>query len=289
MHDHVDPRSATALATAPSDLPEPMQPLPHRVIERRIEGPQVVTLALAPLDRAIEVPQPGQFLMVWVFGVGEVPISVSGRRPDGTIELTVRAAGATSSSIVDVGLGEVLGARGPYGTGWPLHAVGDHDVVVMAGGLGVAPLRLALDALTNGTAPPRRLTILFGAREPNQLLYPDDIERWTAAGAEVHLTVDAADRRWHGAVGTVTALLGRLGPVGDLAFVCGPELMMLSGARALAAQHVPPDQIHVSLERNMHCGVAHCGRCQLGPLLLCRDGAVVSWDRVAEMMAVRGR
>lgn len=277
----------------PHSAAEPMTPVPHRVVERRVEGPQVVTLTLQALDAPLPSPAPGQFVMLWSFGVGEVPISVSGTGPDGSVELTVRDAGATSGAIVAADVGEVLGVRGPYGTAWPLDAVGGRHVVVMAGGLGLAPLRLALDVLadpvTAGIAPPAHVALLIGAREPAQLLYTDDVRRWAAEGLDVHLTVDAADRSWHGAVGTVTAQLGRLGPSGDLAFVCGPELMMISAARALEAQHVDPGSIHVSLERNMHCGVAHCGRCQLGPFLLCRDGAVVPWDRVGELMAVRGR
>lgn len=272
---------------------EPMQPHPHRVVARRVEGPQVVTLTLQPLGQHLARPRPGQFVMVWVVGVGEIPISVSGIGPDGQLDLTVRAAGATSSAIVAHEVGDVLGARGPYGTAWPVDAVAGHEVVVMAGGLGLAPLRLALDALASELDDPDpgvgRVSLLLGAREPGQILYSDDIARWERAGIAVHLTVDAADRRWHSAVGTVTALLGRMGPLGDVAFVCGPELMMLSAARALEAQHVDPSRIHVSLERNMHCGVAHCGRCQLGPVLLCRDGAVVTWDRVSDLMGVRGR
>ena len=130
---------------------------------------------------------------------------------------------------------------------------------------------------------------MLGARTPEQLLYPKSIGAWVAAGAVVHPTVDAADRTWHGAVGTATAQLERLAQGHDLAFVCGPELMLISAARAAVGLGTAADDVWVSLERNMHCGIAHCGRCQLGPLLLCRDGAVVRWSTVADLLEVRGR
>ena len=121
------------------------------------------------------------------------------------------------------------------------------------------------------------------------MLFAADLRRWESLGVDVHLTVDAADRAWAGSVGTATELVDRVGAGHDGAFVCGPELMMTSAARAVIAHGADPGQVWVSLERNMHCGVAHCGRCQLGPLLLCRDGAVVRWDRVSELLEERGR
>jgi anaerobic sulfite reductase subunit B len=280
-----------ALIAEPATLvAEPMEPLPYRVVTRSVEGPDVVTIGLAPAgDRSVATPRPGQFLMVWANGVGEIPISVSGIGIDGALELTVRRVGATSEAIVDARVGDVLGARGPYGTAWPLEEADGRDAVVVAGGLGVAPLRLAIEGLVARRRDPHRLHVVIGARRPDQLLYADDYVRWREAGAQVVTTVDAADRDWAGAVGTATELLGRHDLRGDVAFVCGPELMMVWTARALLRTGMPAERIHVSLERNMHCGVAHCGRCQLGPLLLCRDGAVVRWDRVAGLMAVRGR
>jgi NAD(P)H-flavin reductase len=269
---------------------EPMTPLPYCVATRTSDGPDVVTLGLVPAGTdVVGVPAPGQFLMVWVDGVGEIPISVSGLGDDGLVELTVRRVGMTSEAIVGAALGDVLGARGPYGTAWPIDETDGRDTVVVAGGLGVAPLRLAIEALIERRRDPHRLHVVIGARRPDQLLYTDSYDRWRAAGAQVVTTVDAADRDWTGAVGTATELLGRHDLRGDVAFVCGPELMMVWTARALLRTGMAGDRIHVSLERNMHCGIAHCGRCQLGPLLLCRDGAVVRWDRVAELMAVPGR
>jgi NAD(P)H-flavin reductase len=163
------------------------------------------------------------------------------------------------------------------------------DVVVLAGGLGLAPLRMAIDRLVLGHHVPRSVNVLVGARQPSDLLLPADLARWAGNGATIRTTVDTADRSWHGSVGVVTTLLDRDPVRADLAFVCGPEVMMAASVRALMKTGLAADHIYASLERNMHCGIAHCGRCQLGPLLLCRDGAVVRWDQAAELVAVRGR
>lgn len=280
---------------------EPMAPRAHRVQRRAVDGPDTVTLHLVPEtehDR-LGPAGPGQFLMVWAFGIGEIPISVSGVEPDGTIELTVRAAGATSAAIAAAHTGDLVGLRGPFGTTWPLGSTRDADVVVIAGGLGLAPLRMAVESLVGGATAARSVTVLVGARRPDQLLYPEDRERWrrlgrdrlgsTATQVAVDSIVDAADQRWTGRLGTVTDLWAAHRRRADVAFVCGPERMMLATAQVLVADGIAADRVHVSLERNMHCGVAHCGRCQLGPVLLCRDGAVVDWARVGALVEVQGR
>jgi anaerobic sulfite reductase subunit B len=270
--------------------PEPMTPEPHRVVGVVHETPDVVTLTVEPVGDDLVENRPGQFVMVWAFGVGEIPVSVSGIADGGRSALTVRGVGAVSDAIVAARPGDLLGLRGPYGTAWPIEEAVGRDVLVVAGGLGLAPLRMAIDELA---APsdrrPRSLTVVMGAREPDQVLFAADLRRWRSLGVDVHVTVDAAGRSWAGSVGTATQLVARLGERHDVAFVCGPELMMTSAARAAVVQGTDPRQVWVSLERNMHCGIAHCGRCQLGPLLLCRDGAVVRWDRVTELLRERGR
>ena len=266
---------------------DPLTPVPHRVVAVDVEASDVVTLTLEPLSDALVPARPGQFVMVWVFGVGEIPVSVSNVDDTGRFALTVRAVGAVSNAVVAARPGDTLGARGPYGTLWPVADTEDRDVLVVAGGLGLAPLRTAIDELAVGGL--RRLTVVVGAREPDQVLFAADLRRWRHLGVDVQITVDAASRRWEGAVGTATDAVARLGAAHDVAFVCGPELMMTTAARATIAQGTDPANVWVSLERNMHCGIAHCGRCQLGPLLLCRDGAVVRWDRVAELLRERGR
>jgi NAD(P)H-flavin reductase len=279
-------------AIAQPMTPDPMTPEPHRVVGIVNETPDVVTLTVEPVAEELAAIRPGQFVMVWAFGVGEIPVSVSGVADGGRVALTVRAVGAVSDAIAASRPGDLLGLRGPYGTTWPTEEAVGRDVLVVAGGLGLAPLRTAIDKLASSGRPdrgPRSLTVVMGAREPDQVLFADDLRRWRSLGVDVHLTVDAAGRGWTGAVGTATQLVARLGDRHDLAFVCGPELMMTSAARATVVQGADPRHVWVSLERNMHCGIAHCGRCQLGPLLLCRDGAVVRWDRVTELLRERGR
>lgn len=267
---------------------DPMAPWPYGIVRGVRETADTVSLQLTPLDRAVERPLPGQFVMVWVLGVGEIPISVSAVQGDDLV-LTVRSVGAVSAALVATEAGDPIGVRGPFGTAWPTTVAVGRDLLVVAGGLGLAPLRMAVDELLTGRDRAGSVTLVVGARAPDQLLYLDGMSEWESAGASVHLTVDAADRAWHGAVGTATSQLERLGRHYDLAFVCGPEVMMTSAARSVAALGTSSDDVWVSLERNMHCGVAHCGRCQLGPLLLCRDGPVVRWDVVAGLLEVRGR
>lgn len=269
---------------------EPMQPEPYEVIARVVDTADIVTLTLAPRGRLLPDALPGQFMMLWAFGVGEIPISISGVGTNGSVALTVRSVGAVSSAVVRSEVGALLGLRGPYGTAWPVADAAGRDVIVVAGGLGLAPLRLAIDALaTRGPWAPSRLSVVIGARGPEQLFYAIDLRRWGAAGAHVYATVDAADRNWTGHVGTATALIERIAEPHDLALVCGPEIMMTTAARALISTGTPPDQLYLSLERNMHCGIGHCGRCQLGGRLLCRDGAVVRWPDVDALLAVRER
>jgi NAD(P)H-flavin reductase len=266
---------------------DPFEPVPYRVVEIHRETLDVVTVVAAPAERALLPAAPGQFMMVWAFGVGEIPISVSRMAEGERVLLTVRAVGRVSDAVIGLQVGDVLGLRGPFGTAWPIAEVAGSDVMVVAGGLGLAPLRMAIDALVaEGT---RRVTIVVGSREPAQMLFPDDLAKWIRQGASVHQTVDKGDREWPHGVGTATAMVERLHDPHDAAFVCGPELMMSSAVRALLHQGVPSDRTWVSLERNMHCGIGHCGRCQLGAMLLCRDGAVARWDTVEELMEVRER
>ena len=179
--------------------------------------------------------------------------------------------------------------RGPFGTGWDVASAAGRDIVIVAGGIGLAPLRpVVLTALADRSRY-GRIVLLAGARTPGDLLYADELDRWRRDGVEVAVTVDQADSGWSGEVGLVTALIkpAGLAPGNSVAFICGPDIMMRVTADALAALGIPAGRIRVSLERNMRCGAAWCGHCQLGPLLVCRDGPVVGYDRAAALMRVR--
>jgi NAD(P)H-flavin reductase len=245
-----------------------LTPVSVGVTERRRETHDTWTLRL---DGDLPIA-PGQFAMLYAFGAGEAPISVSA--VDGGVEHTIRAVGAVTSALCEA---ETIGVRGPYGNTWPLEEAAGREVVVVAGGIGLAPLRPVVRALGS------RAIVLYGARAPQELLYVDELASW---GAQV--TVDAPSAGWDGPVGVVTKLIERadFDPASAAAMICGPEVMMRFAAAALLERGMPADAIWVSLERGMRCGVGHCGHCQLGRLLICRDGPVFRYDLVEPLLRV---
>jgi anaerobic sulfite reductase subunit B len=289
---------------------EPMTPVPYLVVSRHQENADTVTLDLAPRGQPLPPYLPGQFSMVYAFGVGEVPISVSGVGPQpDRLSHTVRAVGKVTEALCDARPGDELLLRGPYGNDWSLGGSrapqGDgweaenattlgtgpgEDLVVVAGGVGLSPLRPVVLTALSEPGHYGWLTVLAGARSPQELVHRDDLARWHALG-EALVTVDDPGRSWVGPIGQVTALLPAavFRPERTTAFVCGPEPMMCAVASALIGRGVAPDRIRVSLERNMRCAVGWCGHCQLGPVLLCRDGPVLTWDRAAELLSVPER
>lgn len=279
-----------AVATAePLLSPGPMVPRSFVVRERGQETSDTWTLTLEALDGDSPAVGPGQFMMVYVFGIGEVPISVSGpsdRR--GPVVLTVRAVGAVTEAICATEPGGVLGLRGPLGTTWPIAASRGADVVVIAGGIGLAPLRPVVLHALEQRPEFGQVVVLYGARTPQDLLYPSELEDWST-DATVDVTVDAAQIGWQGKVGVVPKLIpdAAFDPAKAVAFVCGPEIMMRFTIEALLERGLPPERIHVSLERNMRCGLGHCGHCQLGPTLICRDGPVYSYETAGPWLEVR--
>lgn len=263
-------------------------PVPYRVAARTDETSDTAELVLDPMTVPLPPFVPGQFAMVYAFGIGDIPLSLSGL--DGhRLTHTVRAVGAVSRALHGLPPGATVGVRGPFGTGWELPAAQGRDLLVVAGGVGLAPLRPLVRAVLATPRQYGRLTVLIGTRTPDDLLCTRDVEAWRTGGARVHVTVDRPDDGWQGDVGVVTALLDRaeFDPGNAAAFVCGPETMMRATARDLTHRGLAPDRIRLSLERTMHCGTGHCGHCQLGPLLLCRDGPVVPWRRAQPLLSVR--
>lgn len=271
--------------------PSPMAPEPVRILQVRKETADTFTLRLTPPRADGFAFAPGQFNMLYVFGVGEVAISISGdpaRR--GELVHTVRAVGTVTRAMRRLGKGEVLGARGPYGRPWPLAEARGADVVVVAGGLGLAPLRPVVYHLLRHRADYGRVILLVGARRPEDLLFRGELVRWQARqDIQVQVTVDRAGPGWSGPVGVVTALLARVGFDAEraAAFVCGPEVMMRFTARELNRRGVTDERIYLSLERNMRCALGLCGRCQLGPTFVCKDGPVLRYDRLLPFFNLR--
>jgi anaerobic sulfite reductase subunit B len=266
-----------------------MTPLPFRVRDRLRETADTWTLELEPLAEPV-LPRPGQFTMLYAFGVGEVPISTSGAPAgDGLLRHTVRAVGPVTRALVGVEPGGVVGVRGPFGTTWPLDDAAGGDLAVVAGGIGLAPLR---PAVLHALAQRERygaVCVLMGARSPAELLYADQLQDWRARfDLDVTVAVDTALAGWYGRVGFVAQLVpgAAFDPARTTALVCGPEIMMTTSARALLERGMPRERIYVSMERNMQCGVGHCGHCQLGPMLICRDGPVFRYDEVQRLMEV---
>lgn len=262
----------------------PWQPTPREIVRRTRETADTFTLGLDAGERGLPF-QPGQFNMIYVFGVGEAAISISGdpARPDRLVH-TIRAVGTVTTALAKLRRGSAVGIRGPFGSAWPLDAAAGGELVVIAGGLGLAPLRPVIYHALRHRDRFRRVTVLYGARSPADLVYRGELERWQARGLDVRVTVDhAADPGWTGPVGVVPALIADvpLDPATAVAMICGPEVMMRFCVRALAVRGLPAARVFVSLERNMRCAVGLCGHCQFREAFVCKDGPVVRFDRIA--------
>lgn len=272
-------------------LNDPMLPRMFQV--RRIFGETADSFSceLQPTDGEVMHFSPGQFNMLYVFGIGEIPISISGN-PDKPKLLvhTIRSVGPASKAIRVLKRGDLIGVRGPYGTGWPVKAAEGNDVVIVAGGIGLAPLRPLIYRVLAEREKYGRVALLVGARTPDDILFQRELERWRGRlDIDVLVTVDKAPRSWRGNVGVVTTLIPkiRFDPATTTAFVCGPEVMMRFTAMELEVRGVPANNLHLSLERNMKCGIGLCGHCQLGPYFICKDGPVFRLDKIKKLMALR--
>ena len=260
-------------------------PRPVKIAARRRENHDTVSIDIVD---GMEV-EPGQFNMLYAFGKGEVPISVSARS-GGRITHTTRNVGLVTAALTSAAPGTMIGIRGPFGHGWPVSALRGKDVVVVAGGLGLAPLRPALHAMLDNRDEYGRLVLLYGARTPGDLLFVHELERWRGRfDVEVLVTVDVASSAWRGEVGVVTRLFSRLAmdPDHSAALVCGPEVMMRFAASGLLDVGIEAENVWLSMERNMQCGAGVCGHCQVGPFLVCRDGPVLPFSKLAPIFKVK--
>jgi NAD(P)H-flavin reductase len=263
----------------------------YTVLRRRQDTPDTTSLWLRPSDETAPLSfAPGQFVMIGRLGVGEVPISVTGSPADDSLMLTIRDVGGVTHDLTASRVGDSWDVRGPYGTGWHPEDAAAVDLVVVAGGLGMAPLRPALHQVCTEREAYRRVSLLYGARSPDEQLYPDLLLHWQHAhDVDLQVTVDRADPSWDGRVGLVTELISRVDVVADtaLALLCGPEVMMRFATAALIDRGLRPDRIRWSMERSMACGIGLCGHCQLGPLFVCADGPVLAYDRLEPLLRVR--
>jgi NAD(P)H-flavin reductase len=280
------------LHTASPPASDPAMPIVHHVTAMRRETRDTFTMEIAPSNGGLVSGfLPGQFNMLYAFGVGEAPISISGDAAEGSaIVHTIRSVGGVTQALRALRPGDAVGVRGPYGTAWPLDAAAGRDVVIVAGGIGLAPLRSAIHYVLANRGRYGRVVVMYGTRTPEDLLYRRELERWRSRlDVDVHVSVDRAPRGWHGHVGVVTAFIRKahFEPSRTMAFVCGPEVMMRMGAMGLEQAGVPAACIFVSLERSMKCGLGLCGHCQLGPVFVCSDGPVLSYERVRRLLATR--
>lgn len=268
---------------------DPFLPRPFVVRTHRQDTRDTYTLGLEAVDGVPMTFSPGQFTMVHAFGAGEAPISISGDPARGDLlEHTIRNVGAVTKALVHAAPGAEVGIRGPFGTGWEVTSGGGGDVVFVAGGIGLAPLRPAILEVCADRSRYGRVLLLYGARTPEDILFGDDLRRWAGEhDIDVQVTVDNGQHAWRGRVGLVTQLIARGGfePARTLALVCGPEVMMRYAAMALADRGVPTSRLRLSMERNMKCGVGLCGHCQLREHFLCVDGPVLTYDVLEPLMS----
>lgn len=272
---------------------EPMTPNFLAVNRRIRETADVVTLHI-PVDQKAAHPfrfEPGQFNMLYAFGVGEIPVSFSGDPAEtDRIVHTIRDVGPVSKALTRLKRNGLVGVRGPFGSGWPVDEAAGCDVLVVAGGIGLAPLRPALYHLTHERERYGRVALVYGARSPHDLLFSRQLDSWRRTpGLQLRVTVDHAGQEWIGDIGFVTTLLSKVNidPIDSVVMICGPEVMIRMTAAALEEMGVATQRIFVSLERNMKCAVGSCGHCQFGPHFLCKDGPVFRLDRVKSILGLR--
>ena len=248
--------------------------------------------AICPRDgKPFKRAMPGQFNMLYVPGVGESAISVCGSVEDGqSIDHMIRAVGNVTRAIDRLAVGDTIGIRGPFGSQWPVSGLCEHDVVIVAGGLGLPPLRPLVRAITAHQDRYEKVHLFIGSRTPEGILFADEFDQWRDVGVDVRTTVDEATHSWNGNVGVVTRLMNDL-VVRDRErtslLTCGPEIMMKFAARSMLAKGARRKNLHLSLERHMNCGVGTCGHCQHGPYFLCKDGPVLSYAHVKSLLAIK--
>ena len=266
-------------------LDDPMLPRPYRIQRVRKDTKDTFTIDLVSLNgEAAPRFLPGQFNMLYAFGVGETPISISGD-PNKRVTLvhTIRAVGTVTQALQRLRRGDIVGVRGPFGSAWPIEENKGNDVMLIAGGIGLAPLRPVIYYILSHREQYGRVLLLYGSRTPNDLLYLRELEQWRGRfDLDVQVTVDSAATTWRGHVGVVTQFITKavFDRANTVALICGPEVMMRFSIAELHKQGLNAEDLFISMERNMHCAVGFCGHCQFGPTFICKDGPVFRFDQV---------
>ena len=273
----------------------PHVPWEAEVVERIQESPTIFTLRLRLVDAEARKAYrfaPGQFNMVYLYGVGEVPISIASDPQDtNLLGHTIRAVGRVTEGLSRLGVGEQLGLRGPYGRGWPLAEAEGKDIVVVTGGLGCAPVVGVINYIIMRRERFGRLTVIQGVKHAEELIWRERYAYWnTLPDTQVLLAADHGGPLWPWHVGLVTEVFDQveITPQRTVAMMCGPEGMMRAAVRNLTARGLAEDSIYLSMERNMQCAVGQCGHCQFGASFICRQGPVFAYSRIKELMGVRG-
>ncbi|MEJ2058974.1 MAG: FAD/NAD(P)-binding protein [Acidihalobacter sp.] len=276
-------------------MTEALLPREAEVVERIQESSTIFTLRLRMTDTEAHARYefaPGQFNMLYLYGVGEVPISiVSDPEDDHLLDHTIRALGRVTDGLARLEAGARVGIRGPFGRGWPLAEARGRDVVLVTGGLGCAPVMSVINYVTKRRGEFGRLTIIQGVKHSDDLIWRTQYERWAALPqTQVLLAADVAGPGWHGAEGPVTVLFDQaeIDPERAVVMMCGPERMMQASAHLLLEQGIPAESLWLSLERNMQCAVGHCGHCQMGPHFVCKNGPVFSWPEISDLFGTPG-
>ena len=272
-----------------SNLADPMRPDLVRIAEVNRETADTCTIITESSDGdPLPAFAPGQFSMLYAYGVGEVPISISGDPGvPNRLVYTIRSVGAVSQALIGTPAGDSIAMRGPFGTSWPVEQAKGQDVLLVAGGIGLAPLRPAIYHIVRNRSEYGRVTILYGARNPKELLFTKQLKGWAALpDTQILTTVDGGGSSWRGHVGVVTKLFGlaTLQPERTVAMTCGPEIMMRFVVRELKSRGFAGEQIYLSMERNMKCAVGFCGHCQMGPYFICKDGPVFAYPKMRHWM-----
>ena len=268
---------------------DPMRPQPYRIVRFTQNTHDTFTVALEDQSGAGGIEfRPGQFNMLYLYGVGEIPISISGNPADRTAVIhTTRAVGTVTKAMRNLRRGDTLGVRGPFGAPWPLEHARGRDAVIVAGGIGLAPLRPVLYHLIAHRQEYNKVVLLYGTRSPVDILYRDELEAWRARfDLDVYVTVDRGMEGWRGNVGFVSGLIGKapFDAGNTTAFLCGPEVMMRVCATELLKRGVSDGEVFISMERNVKCGIGFCGHCQLGPFFICKDGPVFPFPKMRDLV-----